>query len=114
MKSLPARRHRLAAAVVAALMLPVAAQAQDTPREDAPASAAALTEVTVKPLDEEIVSLIRATPQLGACRALDAAHVATALYFSRAADTALKLCTFDARMAQVAARVGLSVAGVGT
>ena len=41
MKSLPARRHRLAAAVVAALMLPLAAQAQDAARDDAPASAAA-------------------------------------------------------------------------
>lgn len=68
--------------------------------------ATALDEVTLKPVDEDIVSLIRATPKLAECRTLDAVHVATALYFRAAADQALPLRTFDQRMAKVAARVG--------
>ena len=71
---------------------------------------AALEEVTIKPLDEEIAAIVRDTPALGGCRALDAAHLATALYFRDAAAPELVVCTFDSRMAEVAARVGLSVA----
>ena len=71
---------------------------------------AAIEEVTIKPLDEEIAAMVRDTPALGGCRALDAAHLATALYFRDAADPKLVVCTFDSRMAEVAARVGLRVA----
>jgi iron complex outermembrane receptor protein len=47
MKPLHARRHRLTAAVVAALMLPLYAQAQDAAEKENGASASALSEVTV-------------------------------------------------------------------
>jgi predicted nucleic acid-binding protein len=68
----------------------------------------ALEEVTLKPLDEDVAAIVRGTAALGACRALDAAHIATALFF-RAAEPELYLCTFDSRMAEVARRVGLVV-----
>ena len=68
---------------------------------------AALDEVTIKPVDEDIAAIVRDTPSLGGCRALDAAHLATALYFRDAGDAALALCTFDSRMAEIGARVGL-------
>ena len=72
---------------------------------------AALEEVTIKPLDEQIAVIVRDTFQLGGCRALDAAHLATALYFRDAAEPDLVLCTFDTRMAEIAARVGLRAVG---
>lgn len=70
----------------------------------------ALEEVTLKPVDEDIASTVRDMPELAGCRTLDAAHLATALFF-RAADPDLRLCTFDIRMAEVARRLGLAVAG---
>jgi predicted nucleic acid-binding protein len=72
---------------------------------------AALEEVTIKPLDEEVAAIVRDTAELGGCRALDAAHLATALYFRDRGDADLILCTFDVRMAEIAARVGLRAAG---
>jgi predicted nucleic acid-binding protein len=69
----------------------------------------ALEEVTLKPLDADIASIVRATPVLSGCRTLDAAHVATALFFRSAADFDLRLCSFDDRMADVAALAGLAV-----
>ena len=74
----------------------------------------ALEEVTVKPLDEDVADLIRTIPGLAGCRALDAAHLATALYFGAAADSDLRVCTFDTRMAQVARGLGLEVNGSNT
>src|SRR6266542_4448139 len=68
----------------------------------------ALEEVTLKPLDEDIAAVVRSTSALSSCRTLDAVHLATALYF-RAAEPDLRVCTFDARMAEVAVRVGLAV-----
>jgi predicted nucleic acid-binding protein len=68
----------------------------------------AIEEVTLKPLDPDIVSVVRDTPALAGCRALDAAHLATALYF-RSADPDLYVCTFDGRMAEVAKRLGFAV-----
>ncbi len=72
----------------------------------------ALDEITIKPLDEDVAALVRSTPDLSGCRTLDAVHVATALFF-RAADAELRLCTFDQRMAVVAARLGFVVCGCG-
>lgn len=73
---------------------------------------AALREVTLKAVDEEIAQLVRMTDGLAHCRALDAIHVATALYFRGGADGELKLCTFDARMADAASRLGFQVVGL--
>jgi predicted nucleic acid-binding protein len=70
----------------------------------------ALEEIALKPLDEDIAEVVRSTPDLSGCRTLDAVHLATALYF-RTADPDLRVCTFDARMAEVAGRVGLGVCG---
>ncbi len=68
----------------------------------------ALDEVTLKPVDETIAEIAHDTPALAGCRALDAVHLATALYF-RAADPELRVCTFDARMSEVARRLGFLV-----
>lgn len=68
----------------------------------------ALDEVTIKPLDESVVDALQSTPELGQCRSLDAAHLATALYY-RAAAPNLAFCTFDDRMAAVASRLGFAV-----
>ncbi len=69
----------------------------------------ALEEVTLKPVDEDIAEVVRAESALGNCRALDAAHLATALYFRDGGDADLRVCTFDTRMGDVAARLGLHV-----
>jgi predicted nucleic acid-binding protein len=73
----------------------------------------ALDEVTLKPVDGDIANLLRDTPALATCRALDAAHLATALFF-RAADPDLPLCTFDSRMAEAARALGLTVLSAGS
>src|SRR5512143_1866532 len=54
----------------------------------------ALEEVTIKPLDDDVATVVHATPELSRCRTLDAVHLATALYF-RAAEPELRICTFD-------------------
>lgn len=72
----------------------------------------ALEEVTLKPLDAEVARIVRDTPALAACRSLDAAHLATALYFHAAAEGELELLTFDVRLARAAVAVGLTVCGV--
>jgi predicted nucleic acid-binding protein len=71
----------------------------------------ALEEVTLKPLDEDILAIVRSTPGLGGCRTLDAVHLATALYFHAAADDGFHIDTFDAQMGEVARRLGLVVRG---
>lgn len=70
----------------------------------------ALAEVTIKPLDHDIVEVLRATAALADCRALDAAHLATATWFQEGGGGDLRVATFDVRMAEVAARLGFVVA----
>ena len=70
--------------------------------------AAALEEVTLKPVDEDIAAQVRASPTLAGCRTLDAVHLATALYF-RTGEPDLRVYTFDARMAEIALRLNFSV-----
>jgi predicted nucleic acid-binding protein len=89
--------------------LPRGGMSEEDRREAERRLGGALEEVTIKPVDEEIAALVRDTPGLSGCRALDAAHLATALYFRDAGDPELVLCTFDARMAKIADRVGLRV-----
>jgi predicted nucleic acid-binding protein len=72
---------------------------------------ALMEEVALKPLDAEIAERLRAAPELADCRSLDAAHLATALYF-KVADPDLVVCTFDGWMAELATRVGLVCEGV--
>lgn len=68
-----------------------------------------IEEVTMKNVDDDVLRRVRSTPELARCRSLDAVHVATALHFAERSDEPLTLATFDARMAEVAAAVGLRV-----
>lgn len=68
-----------------------------------------LEEVLLKNVDDEVLQMVRRTPAIARCRSLDAVHVATALHFAERSDEPLALATFDARMAEVAAAVGLRV-----
>lgn len=72
----------------------------------------ALEEVTIKPVGDDIVAVVRDTPSLGGCRTLDAVHLATALYFRTAADADLWVYTFDLSMAELARRLGFRVSSV--
>lgn len=83
------------------------AVSEENRREAEQRLSTALEEVTLKPVDRDVAILARDTKELGGCRALDAAHLATALFFGEAADARLRVCTFDARMARVAAQLGL-------
>lgn len=76
-----------------------------------PRLGALLEEVSLKQVDEDIVEIVRRTPALARCRSLDAVHLATALHFADRSDEPFTLATFDARMAEVAAAVGLKVTG---
>jgi predicted nucleic acid-binding protein len=70
-----------------------------------------LAEVTLKHVDDDVARIVRATPKLARCRSLDAVHLATALHFAGLSDEPTVMVTFDARMAEVAASVGLKVTG---
>jgi predicted nucleic acid-binding protein len=70
-----------------------------------------IEEVALKNVDAEVLHLVRSTPDLSRCRSLDAVHLATALHFAERSDEPLVVATFDARMAEVAAAVGLRVLG---
>jgi predicted nucleic acid-binding protein len=72
----------------------------------------ALEEVTIKPVGDDIVAVVRDTQSLGGCRTLDAVHLATALYFRAAADADLWVHTFDLSMAELARRLGFRVSSV--
>jgi predicted nucleic acid-binding protein len=83
-----------------------------TPARDAePRLELILGDVTLKQVDEDVVEIVRRTPALARCRALDVVHLATALHFADRSDEPFALATFDARMAEVAAAVGLKVVG---
>ncbi len=75
--------------------------------------AALLEEVTLKQVDDDVVEIVRRTPAFTRCRSLDVVHLATALHFADRSDEPFVLATFDARMAEVAAAVGLRVIGAG-
>jgi len=59
----------------------------------------------------EVAERVRQDPRLAHCRSLDALHVATALELQGMAGHAVRLATFDARLAKVARDVGLTVVG---
>jgi predicted nucleic acid-binding protein len=73
--------------------------------------ASLLGEVALKHVDDDVLRVVRSTPALARCRSLDAVHLATAIHFAGLSDEPTVLVTFDARMAEVAARVGLKVSG---
>ena len=65
--------------------------------------------LTFKIMDASIEDLIRLTPMLSDCRALDAIHLATALYFRSNLDEQIGIVTHDRRMAALARKLGFSV-----
>jgi predicted nucleic acid-binding protein len=69
--------------------------------------------ISFKIMDASIEDLVRRTPTLSDCRALDAIHLATALYFKNNLDEEIGIVTFDRRMAVLARKLGFSVFPVG-
>jgi predicted nucleic acid-binding protein len=65
--------------------------------------------ISFKIMDTSIEDLIRLTPTLSDCRALDAIHLATALYFKSNLDEQIGIVTLDRRMAALARKLGFSV-----
>ena len=58
-------------------------------------------------VDSPIEAIIRDTPMLAECRALDAIHLATALLVSRLEADALQVVTLDKRMGRLARKLGM-------
>lgn len=69
-----------------------------------------LEEVSVKPIDDAVIELIRQEERLAGCRSRDAVHIATAILFQQASEDPFRVCTLDKRMAEMCERVGLAVA----
>jgi hypothetical protein len=69
-----------------------------------------LEEVSCKHVDDDIEAIVRRTRALSECRALDAIHIATALYLGPYYDEPLTVVTLDRRMRALAQRLGLRVA----
>jgi hypothetical protein len=63
----------------------------------------------VREMDAGLLAEVRRNDALGACRSLDAIHVATATLFA-SVDPELLVCTLDHRMRQACHAVGLPVA----
>jgi hypothetical protein len=68
-----------------------------------------LTDFDLKVVDPSIEEIIRRTPVLAECRALDAIHLATALHFKSAVEGRLELVTVDRKMGAVAGKLGFAV-----
>jgi predicted nucleic acid-binding protein len=66
--------------------------------------------LTAKPVDDEVLAILRGDPRLANCRALDAIHLATALYYQPHLDAPLRICTLDKRMRVAAIEMGFVVA----
>lgn len=67
-------------------------------------------EVACRHVDSEIEEIVRSQSQLSRCRALDAIHMATALFLRPYHDEPLVIVTIDNRMTSVAQKLGFSVA----
>ncbi len=66
-----------------------------------------LEEVELRRLDEEILNILHLENHLSDCRALDAIHLATALFFRTASPTDFFLATFDIEMSKTAKELGI-------
>lgn len=62
-----------------------------------------------KPVDDDVVAILRLERRLAPCRTLDALHLATAMYFQRQVDQPLAICSLDRRMRAVASSLGFMV-----
>lgn len=71
-----------------------------------------LEAVMLKTFDDSVLHVLESEERLGACRTLDAIHLATALLLREHCDDPadLVVCTFDERMASASRTVGLTVA----
>ena len=69
-----------------------------------------LSSMILKPIDDEVLALLRQDVRLAGCRTLDAIHLATALLYQAHSDEPMVLLTLDARMKALARAVGLRVA----
>jgi hypothetical protein len=68
-----------------------------------------LSGMSFKIVDESVENIIRLTPGLSNCRALDALHLATALLFRSNVDEPFSLVTLDNRMKALAPQFGFPV-----
>lgn len=68
-----------------------------------------LEEVSIKPIDVQIVSRLKSEPGLANCRTLDALHLATALECRERIGEDLVLITLDRKMGETAMKAGLKV-----
>ena len=68
-----------------------------------------LSGMSFKIVDESVENVIRLTPGLSNCWALDAIHLATALLFRSNVDEPFSLVTLDNRMRVLAPQFGFSV-----
>ncbi len=66
--------------------------------------------VSCKFVDEDIEAIVRETPALSDCRALDAVHLATALYLNPHQEEPITVVTLDKRMRVLARKLGFPVA----
>ena len=71
-----------------------------------------LQEVSLKYVDDEVISRLYREPRLGGCRTLDALHLATALVFQDHSEEAITVCTNDANMRKTAEILGFQVLSV--
>jgi uncharacterized protein with PIN domain len=67
-----------------------------------------LAAISLHAISVTLLDRIRAEPQLGKCRTLDAIHLGTVLLY-RDADIALRLVTSDKRMISAAKELGVTV-----
>lgn len=70
---------------------------------------ASLNDVTSKHVDSDVMSRVRSETALSNCRTLDAIHLATAMYFASKGEEEVLVVSFDTRMRETAAMVGLKV-----
>lgn len=61
------------------------------------------------PFTADIMEILRDERRLGACRSLDAIHLATALYIRQETGEPLTICSYDTRMRETAQDLGFSV-----
>jgi predicted nucleic acid-binding protein len=68
-----------------------------------------LSDVELKQVDKEVLSLLQKESALAECRTLDAIHLATALLFRERSDEDFFLVSFDEKMRRTAAKLKLEV-----
>ncbi len=71
----------------------------------------ALRQIAMHAVDRAVLDALARLPELGACRTLDALHLATAATLRDHIGHHLLIVTFDLEMAEVARNLGFAVAG---